>query len=88
MSAVGAVGQGKPRRLTRRDEIMLYICEYADEKNGPTPSILEIKRKFELSYSTVYHHVMRLIIEGRLEQRDGKLVVVGSEGYGPEDAGG
>lgn len=81
------MSEGKPRRLTRRDEIMLYICTYADEKNGPTPSIREIAQHFKLYYSTVYHHVMKLIIEGRLEKQDGKLVVVGSEWYGPEDAG-
>ena len=37
-----------------------------------------------LGYSTTYHHILKLIIEGRLEQRDGKLLVVGSEWYGPE----
>jgi hypothetical protein len=40
---------------------------YADEHNGPTPSILEIKGHFGLAYSTVYAHVMKLIAERRLE---------------------
>jgi hypothetical protein len=71
--------------LTRRDEIMLYICEYAGGKSGPTPSILEIAHHFRLAYSTIYHHIMKLQIEGRLKQEDGKLIVVGSEWYGPED---
>jgi len=86
-----AVAWEKPRsragKLTCRDEIMLYICAYADEKDGPTPSIHEIAQEFKLAYSTVYHHVMKLIIEGRLRQQDGKLIVVGSEWYGPDDAG-
>ncbi len=70
--------------LTRRDEIMAYICEYADGKDGPTPSINEIAGHFKLAYSTVYHHVLRLRVEGRLRQEDGKLVVVGSEWIAPE----
>lgn len=72
------------RRRTRRDEIYEYICAYADEKNGPTPNIREISEALEVCYSTVYHHILKLVIEGRLEQRDGKLLVVGSEWYGPE----
>ena len=43
-------------KLTRRDEIMLYICDYADEKDGPTPSIHEIAQQFKLAYSTVFYH--------------------------------
>lgn len=69
---------------TRRDKIYDFICAYADEKNGPTPSIREISQSMHLGYSTTYHHILKLIIEGRLEQRDGKLLVVGSEWYGPE----
>lgn len=71
--------------MKRRDEIMMFICEYAGPKNGPTPSINEIARRFGLAYSTIYHHVMRLQIEGRLIQEDGKLCVVGSEWYPPPD---
>lgn len=71
--------------LTRRDEIMAYICEYAGEKDGPTPSINEIARQFGLAYSTIYHHVLKLQVEGRLVQRDGKLCVVNSEWYPPPE---
>ena len=71
------------RHQTRRDEIMAYICEYAGDMNGPTPSINEIARAFGLSYSTIYHYVMRLIVEGHLRQENGKLCVVGSEWYAP-----
>jgi hypothetical protein len=68
---------------TRRDEIFEFIIIYAGEKDGPTPSIHEIAGHFKLSYSTIYHHVMKLIIEDRLRQEDGKLIVINSEWYAP-----
>ncbi len=70
-------------RRTRRDEIYEWVCLYADEMNGPTPSIREISAHFCLNYKTVYHHVLKLIIEGRLRQERNKLVVVGSEWIEP-----
>jgi hypothetical protein len=71
------------RRRTRRDEIFEWVCHYADEMDGPTPSINEIAVHFKLNYKTVYYHVMKLIVEGRLRQERGKLVVVGSEWIEP-----
>lgn len=71
--------------MTRRDEIYSFICTYADEMDGPTPTIREIARHFGLNYKTVYHHVLKLIIEGRLRQDRGKLVVVGSEWIEPPE---
>jgi len=68
---------------TRRDEIYDFICAYADEMDGPTPSIREVSIHFGLAYNTVYHHVMKLIIEGRIRQDRGKLVVIGSEWIEP-----
>ena len=68
---------------TRRDEIFDFICTYASEKDGPTPSILEVSQNFGLAYSTVYHHVMQLVIEGRLRREYGKLVVIDSEWIPP-----
>jgi DNA-binding transcriptional regulator YhcF (GntR family) len=72
-----------PKRRTRRDEILEWVCRYADEMDGPTPSINEIALHFKLNYKTVYYHVMKLIVEGRLRQERGKLVVVGSERIEP-----
>jgi len=69
--------------MTRRDEIYDWICVYADEMDGPTPSIGEISREFKLNYKTAYYHIMKLIIEGRLRQERGKLVVTGSEWIKP-----
>jgi hypothetical protein len=65
------------------DEIFEWVCRYADEMDGPTPSINEIASPFRLNYKTVYYHVMKLIVEGRLRQERGKLVVVGSEWIEP-----
>jgi hypothetical protein len=67
----------------RRDQIFEWVCAYADEMDGPTPSINEIAQHFGLNYKTAYHHVMKLIIEGRLRQEHGKLVVLGSEWIKP-----
>ena len=68
---------------SRHDEISEWVSRYADEMDGPTPSINEIALHFKLNYKTVYYHVMKLIIEGRLRQERGKLVVVGSEWIEP-----
>jgi len=73
------------RKRARREEILLYICDYANERSGPTPSINEIAKHFGVAYSTVYHHVMRLGLDGKLLIRDGKLVVVGSEWFEPSE---
>jgi hypothetical protein len=72
------------RKTTRRDEIYDFVCTYADEKDGPTPTIREISISFGLAYTTVYHHVIKLIAERRLRQEDGKLIVVDSEWIPPQ----
>lgn len=68
---------------TRRDEIYLWIVSYADEMDGPTPSIREIARAFRMNYKTAYVHILKLMNEGRLCQERGKLRVVGSEWIEP-----
>jgi hypothetical protein len=73
----------RPRRRTRRDEIFEWVCRYADETDRPTPSISEIALHCKLNYKTVYYHVVKLIIEGRLRQERGKPVVVGSKWIEP-----
>lgn len=70
-------------RSTRRDEIYRFILSYANEHHGPTPTINEIAAAFGLGYTTTYNHVQRLIKEGRLDLRNGKLVVIGSEWKAP-----
>ena len=58
--------EGLPDTLTvfRRDEIFEWVCRYADEMDGPTPSINEIALHFKLNYKTVYYHVMKLLSRG------------------------
>jgi hypothetical protein len=75
----------RQKRRPRRDEIFEWVCRYADEMDGPTPSINEIAVHFKLNYKTAYCHVMKLIVEGRLRQERGKLVVVGSEWIEPAE---
>jgi DNA-binding transcriptional regulator YhcF (GntR family) len=59
------------------------VCRYADKMDGSTPSINEIAVHFRLNFRTVYYHVMKLIVEGRLQHERGRLVVVGSERIEP-----
>jgi len=79
------MSRAKQGGRTRREQILLFICDYAGERSGPTPSINEIAKQFHVSYSTAYHHVMRLGLEGKLQLRDGKLIVIGAEWYEPPD---
>ncbi len=80
--------QRKRRRRTRRDEIYEWICDYADEMDGPTPSINEVATHFGLAYKTAYVHIVKLILEGRLRQDRRKLIVVRSEWLRPDTAEG
>ena len=83
--------QGEVREVTHQ---MLWKGNDLCEKHAHTltaiviggkdePFINEIAQYFELNYKTVYYHVMKLIVEGRLRQERGKLVVVGSEWIEP-----
>jgi hypothetical protein len=63
-----------PKRRTRRDAIFEWVCRYADEMDGPTPSINEIALHFKLNYKTVYYHVMKLIVECIVLQRQHLLL--------------
>ncbi len=68
----------KPAKITRRDEILGYIAEYATDHHN-APSTYEIARAFEIGQKTVYNHLMRLIVEGRLIQTDGKWKIPQAE---------
>ncbi len=67
--------------LTR--QIFEYICDYADGKNGPTPSINEIAEGLTLPYSTVYYHVGKLERKHLILIEDYKIVVIDSEWIRP-----
>jgi hypothetical protein len=55
----------------------ISFCAVEDSKT------YKIAVHFRLNYKTVYYHVMKLIVQGRLRQERGKLVVVGSEWIEP-----
>jgi len=67
----------------RQQEILDYICEYANDHGGNSPSVVEISEYLDRAYSSVYGHVQRLIVKGALIYRDGKWVVAGAEWYAP-----
>lgn len=54
-------------RWTRRDEILAYICQYAKENNGVTPSVRSIAVVFELHLKTVQVHIQKLLDENRIQ---------------------
>lgn len=56
-----------------------WLGRYADQMDGPTRSVNKMVVQFSLNGKTVYTHVMKPIVEGRLRQERGKPVVVGSE---------
>jgi hypothetical protein len=67
--------------MKRRDEIYQYICDYADEHRGPTPSIREIAIHFERNYTTIYRHIDTLIKENRIDRQDGKIIVKSAQWF-------
>ncbi len=68
----------------RRRRIYDFIVTYADELEGPTPTINEVAANLALDYKVTYYHVMKLIAQGLLKQERSKLVVVGSTWKKPE----
>jgi hypothetical protein len=68
----------------RRRRIYDFIVTYADELEGPTPTINEVAANLALDYKVTYYHVMKLIAQGLLKQERSKLVVVGASWKKPE----
>jgi hypothetical protein len=68
----------------RRRRIYDFIVTYADELEGPTPTINEVAANLALDYKVTYYHVMKLIAQGLLRQERSKLVVVGASWKKPE----
>jgi hypothetical protein len=63
--------------------LKLYYYSHRKPLKTIPPGGEDPRLHFKLNYKTVYYHVMKLIIEGRLRQERGKLVVVGSEWIEP-----
>lgn len=73
------------RKQTRRDEIILFIIDYAADHQGNSPSLGEIALQFKFSPQTAYIHTLKLVNEKRAEWKDGKFCLVGAEFYPPSD---
>lgn len=70
--------QSKTKRL-RRDDILDYICAYAQEHNGNSPSMRAIARALGIAYPTARVHVLELVAEGKLRIEDNQLIVEQAE---------
>jgi len=72
-----SVGQ---KRL-KRHIIFEWICAYAQEHKGNSPSIRRIGREFGIAYHTARGHVLELIRERKvdLDDDDKVLIVVDSD---------
>jgi len=78
-----SVQRNDDTEMTRREEILRFICRYAKENNGVTPSARSIAAAFRLGKTTVLTHITKLVAEGRLAWVDDRLKVVDSEWRGP-----
>jgi len=78
-----SVQQNDDTEMTRREEILRFICRYAKENNGVTPSARSIAAAFRLGKTTVLTHITKLVAEGRLAWVDDRLKVVNSEWIEP-----
>ena len=74
-----SVQRNNDTEMTRREEILRFICRYAKENNGVTPSARSIAAAFKLGKTTVLTHITKLDAEGRLAWVDDRLKVVDSE---------
>jgi repressor of nif and glnA expression len=80
-------------QMTRRDEILQVLCDYADDHVGNSPSLRDLHREvrkigYRISLSAVRQHVTKLEAERRLERKDGKLIVVGADWFPPDFSSG
>jgi hypothetical protein len=89
MSIYAPLSRDIPLRRSMKDgdhkRLLIYqfIIDYADGKDGPTPSIREISEALGIAYASTYYHVMKLIAHHQLDQVDNKLIVIGSEWIRP-----
>jgi hypothetical protein len=77
------VTRQNPNRKLKRDAIFEWICRYADEHNGATPSIRAVGRAFDVHYHTARGHVLELLADRLLRLEDGQLVIEDSEWIPP-----
>lgn len=78
--------QNRTKQL-KRDHIFAFICRYASEHKGNSPSIRHIGREFGIRYESARFHILELMNEGRLRLEDNQLIVEDAEWIPPEYAG-
>lgn len=76
--------------MTRRDEILDVIIDYAKEHKGNSPSqgdlLIELRKLgYTMCKGTLQVHLLKLLAEGRIYRKDGKLIITGSDWIPPED---
>ena len=71
--------------LKRRFQVLEFICEYAIEHNGNSPSTGEIALHFGFNQKTAWRHVNTLERQGYVAYQDGKLVVKDSRWIRPNE---
>lgn len=82
--SVAAMVEGKKK--TRRVQILEFICEFAAENGGNSPSLRTIARNLDMGVTTVRHHLDTLRREGRLRwTEEQRLWVVNSQWEPPPD---
>lgn len=77
--------------MTRRDEILEILIDYADAHVGNSPSIRDLHAEmlscgYTMSRGTLHVHLTKLQAERRLERVDGKLIVIGADWLRPEES--
>ncbi len=73
------------RRIRQRDRILAYVCAFAQENSGVTPSIRVIARNMGMGRTTVAVHLELLRQENRIEWIEGRMKVIDSTWDPPPD---
>lgn len=76
--------------MTRRDEIFEVIKIYAKEHLGNSPSEGDLllvlpTHGIHISKGTLQVHMLKLLADGRIYRKDGKLIIKGSEWIPPPE---
>lgn len=67
------------RRSYDGNEIYEYICRYATEHGGNSPSIRRITMDLDISSTSVtWHWIKKLVSQGKLQWVDGEMVITGA----------
>ncbi len=76
--------------MTRRDEILEVLIDYAHEHVGNSPSqgdlLKELHRRgYTMCKGTLQIHLLKLLAEQRIYRKDGKLIIDGADWIPPRD---